>query len=432
VKGLLVDAGDPAATRASFREVTGADADHAAWESFHAMLRRVAETVSPTLTEPLRSRAQMRALIADDAAWNALFEDPIGDAVAHAFGDELVAGLVLTDALIGTFASVASTDLVQNRCFLYHVIGDGTGEWKVPVGGMGSVSQALCDAARGAGAELLANAEVRAVDPLADAVEVTFTGGAGERDELTVRADHLLCGAAPTELDRLMGSPPGDVAADDAPEGSQMKLNMILSRLPLLRDEAVTSERAFAGTFHVNESLPQLERAYSEAAGGRIPAVPPCEAYCHSLTDASILGTELQASGAHTMTVFALHMPARLFAGDLSHARAAAVEATMRSLESVLAEPIEDCLLRAPGGVPCIEARSPLDIEHELRMPRGHIFHRDLRWPFAESAGEVGTWGVETEHPRVLICGAGARRGGAVSGIPGRNAAMAVLARTGG
>jgi phytoene dehydrogenase-like protein len=29
----------------------------------------------------------------------------------------------------------------------------------------------------------------------------------------------------------------------------------------------------------------------------------------------------------------------------------------------------------------------------------------------------------------VLLCGAGARRGGGVSGIPGHNAAMAVLGR---
>ena len=93
----------------------------------------------------------------------------------------------------------------------------------------------------------------------------------------------------------------------------------------------------------------------------------------------------------------------------------------------MLAEPLEDCLLRTPDGARCVEARSPIDLEHELRMPRGHIFHRDLRWPFAESENEVGAWGVETDDPRVLICGAGARRGGAVSGIPGRNAAMAVL-----
>ena len=83
--------------------------------------------------------------------------------------------------------------------------------------------------------------------------------------------------------------------------------------------------------------------------------------------------------------------------------------------------------MRDRDGQPCVEVQSPLDLEEELRMPGGHIFHRDLAWPFAEDAGEVGRWGVETESPSVLLCGAGARRGGGVSGIPGRNAAMAAL-----
>ena len=60
-------------------------------------------------------------------------------------------------------------------------------------------------------------------------------------------------------------------------------------------------------------------------------------------------------------------------------------------------------------------------------MPRGNIFHGDLAWPFAEDPDDVGRWGVETDDPAILVCGAGARRGGGVSGIPGRNAAMAVL-----
>jgi phytoene dehydrogenase-like protein len=60
-------------------------------------------------------------------------------------------------------------------------------------------------------------------------------------------------------------------------------------------------------------------------------------------------------------------------------------------------------------------------------MPGGHIFHRDLSWPFAESDEEEGRWGVETRHPNVWLCGSGARRGGCVSGIPGHNAAQAVL-----
>ena len=69
----------------------------------------------------------------------------------------------------------------------------------------------------------------------------------------------------------------------------------------------------------------------------------------------------------------------------------------------------------------------PLELEAALGMPGGHIFHRDLQWPFAERDDDVGRWGVETDHPRVLVCGAGARRGGGVSGVPGRNAAMAVV-----
>jgi phytoene dehydrogenase-like protein len=140
------------------------------------------------------------------------------------------------------------------------------------------------------------------------------------------------------------------------------------------------------------------------------------------------LGDELRTAGVQTLTVFGLHMPARLFAaGDGIAARDAALAATLRSLDSVLAEPLDDVLLRDADGAPCLEVRTPRDLEQELRMPGGNIFHRDLAWPFAERDDEVGTWGVETDVERVLLCGAGARRGGGVSGIPGRNAAMAVL-----
>jgi phytoene dehydrogenase-like protein len=420
--GLLVDHGDPAATRASFQRLTGGDADLAAWDALYAQTTRVAQRVFPTLTEPLRSRDELHALIDDDEAWTALFETPLGETLTRDFGDDLVAGVVLTDALIGTFAAADDADLRQNRCFLYHVIGGGTGDWDVPVGGMGAVSSALAHAARTAGAELRTSAEVIAIE--ADG-EVRFT--INNAAEHTVHGRHVLVGAAPAELDRLRGRP----ARDPAPEGAQLKVNLLLSRLPRLRDATVTPEQAFAGTFHVNETAAQLQRAYDEAAAGQIPTLPPCESYCHSLSDPSILGPELRAAGVHTMTVFGLHMPARLFAGDAATAataRAAALTATLRSLDAVLAEPIADCLLHRPDGEPCIEVRSPVDLEDELRMPGGNIFHRDLAWPFAERPEEVGTWGVETEDPNILLCGAGARRGGGVSGIPGRNAAMAVLA----
>ncbi|MGO9890342.1 MAG: phytoene desaturase family protein [Solirubrobacteraceae bacterium] len=378
-----------------------------------AMLSNVSARIFPTLTEPLRSREELQRVVGDDEAWSALFETPISKVIERTFDDDLTRGTILTDALIGTFAPADDAHLRQNRCFLYHVVG---GPWNVPVGGMGALSAALAGAARAAGADLVTGAEVIAIATDETTAEVTCADGR------TYAARHVLAGVAPHVLSTLLGEPPDA----DPPEGAQLKINMLLKRLP--RVPGVSSEQAFTGTFHVNEGYEQLAAAYREASAGRIPLTPPCEVYCHSLTDPSILSADLRAAGVQTLTLFGLHMPARLFDPVDGTAKERAVAATLASLNSALAEPVEDCLLRAPDGEPCLEALTPPEIEAELGMPGGHIFHRDLAWPFAESDEEVGTWGVETAHANVWLCGAGARRGGGVSGIPGHNAARAVLA----
>ncbi len=420
-RGLLVDTGDVEATRRSFAAV-GAGADHPAWQAFAARTLALAQAVFPTVTGPLPTRAQARAAVGE--AWWADLHAPLGELVERTLTHDLVRGVVLTDALIGTFADAHDPTLVQNRCFLYHVIGGGTGDWDVPVGGMGAVVTALEGAARASGAELLTRATVRALLPGPGGAEVGWTDDEGRQH--TVAAGHVLVNAAPRVRDGLLGRDP----ADGGPEGSQLKVNMVLRRLPRLRDPAVDPAAAFAGTFHVNESAEQLATAYAQAAAGRVPALPPAEIYCHTLTDPSILGADLRATGHHTLTLFGLHMPARLFRADPDRSRAAALAATLRSLDSVLAEPIEDCLALDADGRPCLEVRTPVDLEHELALPGGHIFHRDLQWPWLEDDGArtpAERWGVATGEDRVLLCGAGARRGGGVSGIPGRSAAMAVL-----
>jgi phytoene dehydrogenase-like protein len=416
--GLLLDGVDESKTRASIEAFTGDPAAWEAWQSFAAAVRGVAGRVFPTLTEPLRSGAEMRSAFGDDAMWEALTQQPLAEVLESTFSNEEIRGIVLTDALIGTFASAGEASLRQNRCFLYHVIGNGTGDWDVPVGGMGAVSDALASAASRAGAEVVTGATVTRIDP-DGAVRYSLRGEDAER---TVSAGHVLANVAPQTLARLLG----EDTTDDT-EGAQLKVNMLLSRLPRLRDASVDPVDAFTGTFRVNESYSQLEKAYTQAASGAIPDLPPSEIYCHSLTDPSILGPELRAAGAQTLTLFGVHMPAALFRADNDAARERALAATLASLNSVLAEPIEECLWRDEHGAPCIEAKTPLDLEGELGLPGGNIFHRELAWPFAESDAETGTWGVETDHPRVLLCGAGARRGGGVSGIPGHNAAMAIL-----
>lgn len=406
--GLLVES-DPAsaATADSFRTLTGGDAEHASFLAFDDVLSR-AGAFLPTFTEPLPTREQARALLGG-RAWRDLVERPLGETLDERFADGLVRGMVATDGLIGTFASLHDPSLRQNRCFLYHVAG---GRWRVPAGGMGAISAALERAARAAGAELRTGAEVIGVDP---GGEVSWRDEAGEH---TARAGRVLAGVAPAVLARLLGERP-----TDEPEGAQMKLNLLLARLPRLRS-GTPSETAFAGTFRLYEDAAELEAAHAQAAAGAVPERPPAELYCHTLTDPSIVAGQM-----HTLTLFGLHAPARLFAGERHDAtRGAFVERYLDGLDEHLDEPIRDCLARDADGRPCLEAKSPLDLERELALPGGDIFHGDLSWPWRED-GEADRWGVATGHERVLLCGAGARRGGGVSGIGGHNAAMAVLGR---
>ncbi|MGW5665192.1 phytoene desaturase family protein [Streptomyces sp. NPDC003758] len=414
--GLLVGGGERR-TREAFARLTGSDREFEAWQRFYGMTGRVAQRVFPTLTEPLPTRDDLRRRIDDEEAWRALFEEPIGAAIEARFTDDLVRGVVLTDALIGTFADAHDTSLKQNRCFLYHVIGGGTGAWDVPVGGMGALTDALAGAARAAGAVIATGREAVRIDTDGRAAEVTFRGADGEG---TVFARHVLVNASPQELARLTGDTPPAPA-----EGAQLKVNMLLTRLPALRDTGVDPREAFSGTFHIAEGYRQLATAHAQAAAGSLPAAPPSEIYCHSLTDPTILGRDLVERGYQTLTLFGLHTPARLFEEDNDAVREELLKSTLAQLDAHLAEPVENCLATDADGRPCIEARSPLDLERDLRLPGGNIFHRELAWPYAQEG--TGRWGVETRHANVLLCGSGAVRGGGVSGVPGHNAAMAVL-----
>jgi phytoene dehydrogenase-like protein len=421
--GLLVERPEGAATRDSFRALTGSEADYEAWRRFYEEVGAVAAAVAPTLTQPLPRESRVRGEVEPDL-WRDLVERPLGEAVERRFLDETVRGVVATDALIGTFAGMREPSLIQNRCFLYHLIGNGTGEWRVPVGGMGAVTGALAASARTAGAELIVNAEATAIRSGPDGAEVDVADGAGAR---TLRARFVLANVAPWVLAGLLGTEPDPAAK---PVGAQLKVNFLLSRLPRLAS-GTDPRVAFAGTLHLGEDYPDLERAYAEAAGGQVPSRLPGEVYCHSLTDPSILG-EVPA-GTHTLTYFGLHLPATLFADPVTRAerKELAVARAIASLDQHLVDPIESVVARDPDGRPCIEAKIPQDVEADLRMPGGHIFHGDLSWPWAADADPLDTpaarWGVDTGRASVLLCGSGALRGGAVSGLGGHNAAQAVL-----
>ena len=404
-KGLYVSRIWDALTESSFNELDPSGKEAKAWQTFYAEIAEFAEKIAPTMLQPLKTRSELKQQIDLDATWQYLIEEPIGKVITERFHNDVVRGVVLTDALIGTFAS--AFDIQANICFLYHLIGNGTGEWKVPKGGMGALVNELVRVATESGVEISLNSKAIKVESTSTGVTVELENGE------TVTSEYLLSNAAPGVLAKLRQRP-----APKSLDGSQMKINILLKRLPQLKS-GIDPRLAFAGTFHANESFTQCESVFAEAHNGVMPQKMPIEMYCHTLTDPSILGQELQDAGYQTLTLFGLHTPASLFDSNNDAAREAALQSALASLNDYLAEPIEDVIA-------AIEVKTPLDIEQAIALPRGNIFHKDLSMPFREDGTEE-SWGVETDDPRIFICGAGAVRGGGVSGIPGHNAAMAIL-----
>jgi phytoene dehydrogenase-like protein len=426
--GLLISNVDEALSRRSMVDLAGSEREFDQMQKFYNLSRVFAVHAWDSMLEPLVSKDEMKKRFDEDdisrEAWRSLAEEPLGRSLERYLQNDLVRGLVLTDAKIGIFTHPHDPSLVQNRCFLYHLIGNKTGEWKVPVGGMGAVARELEKAARNAGAEFLTNVELgaspaRTLDLAKRTVEFEANG---KREEVV--ADFLLVNFGRNVLAKYSGK---SYEPDAVDEGSVFKINMLLRRLPKLKAKKYSPEQAWSGTFHSDEGYEQMNASYEQAAKGRLPDKTPCEVYCHTLTDDTILSPELRAKGFHTITLFGIDAPYSLFATNNDQTRKQAERKFLASMNQWLEEPLEDCLAVAREGSLCIESKSPVDIENSLGMYHGNIFQDSPTWPFATKEEQVGTWGVETEWENVFLCGSSALRGGAVSGIPGHNAAQKVL-----
>lgn len=424
-EGLLLSNVSEETSAQSMLELTGSPKEFEQMKRFYNLSRVFAEHSWDSMLEPLLAKEEFRRRFETDEvsreAWRRLAEEPLGRAIERYLYNDLVRGLVFTDAKIGVFTHPHDDTLLQNRCFLYHLIGNKTGEWKVPVGGMGALAGELEEAARKGGAEFLTDVHLRALHVNGEKRSVDFeVDGKGH----SVDARFILVNFGRNVLGKYAGRPYQPDATD---EGSVFKINMLLRRLPKLKATRYPAAEAFCGTFHSSEGYQEMRASYEQAAQGHLPDKLPCEVYCHTLTDDSILAPELRSQGFQTMTLFGIDTPWRLFAHDNDAMRQEAERGFLESMNEWLAEPLEDCLAVARNGDPCIESKTPVDIEDALGLFRGNIFQDAPTFPFAETKGQAGTWGVETELENVFLCGSSAHRGGAVSGIPGHNAAMKVL-----
>ena len=420
LKSLLFSNEDESISKASVLELGYGEEEWAGYNLLQEKQKRFAALIWESMLEPLKSREAWKdifRLAGEEELWQEFVEEPIGKLIEKHVKSDVLRGVLLTDARIGAFTSAHDPSLLQNQTYIYHIIGNRTGEWQVPKGGMGKLVGELKNKAEMLGVAFLTNSEVTSIQLQSDSVSMLAGGN-------KFTSEKLLWNAAPYWLNKLLEIP------KRKDEGSAFKINILLKRLPKLLDETYSAEQTFCGTFHIDQSYSQQEQAHQSNLSFELPQIFPCEMYCHTLTDASILSENLQKEGFHTVTVFGLDMAYRLFTEDNEAQKSRALELFYKGINQYLAEPFQDCIAKDSAGNLCIECSSALDLEERLGMPGGNIFHTNLSWFFAETDENIGNWGVETNDSRILLCGSGAVRGGAVSGIPGYLAAKKVLEST--
>jgi phytoene dehydrogenase-like protein len=431
-RGLLMGA-DRAATQASIARFSPRDAER--YPAYEAFLDRVARVLEPLLDapplDPARPRARelmatLRALgrglglRRDLARALALLLGSARAPLEAWFESEPLRATLATDAVIGAWAAPSTPG--TGYVLLHHVMGEthgSRGVWAYVEGGMGRLAEALADAAREAGAEILTETPVARI-----AVASGRARGVVLEDGSSVEAHAVISGADPhrTFLGMLGAEQlPAELARAVAGldfRSPVLKINAALERLPSFRGvsgEAPAPEHR--GTIHVGATdLEALERSFEAAARGEIPERPMVE-----LTLPSAVDGTLAPPGRHVASLFVQHVPWAPRASSWDGLRDGVADRVFALVDEV-----------APGFSSSVLARevlAPPDLERVFGLTGGNIFHGAMTLDRLGILRPVpGFGGHRTPIEGLYLCGAGTHPGGGVMGACGRNAAGVVLA----
>jgi phytoene dehydrogenase-like protein len=299
--------------------------------------------------------------------------------------------------------------------------GGAAGETVYARGGPSALAEALAAAAREARADIRTGAPVARV-LIADgdrASGVVLEHG----EEITAAA--VVAGIDPKRLltglvdPVVLGPQLRWRAGNIRTPGTVAKVNLALDGLPVF-PAAAGDERLLRGRIQVGTtSIDDVERAFDPSKYGRLPESPVLEATIPSLVDPSLVAGARE--GTHVMSVLLQWLPTVPADGDWASRRDEVGDLAIRTLETV-----------APGIGKRVTARqvlTPADLEAEYGLTGGHPLHAE---PGLDSfflwRPLLGHARYRMPVPGLYLAGSGAHPGGGVTGAPGRNAAIAILA----
>jgi len=338
------------------------------------------------------------------------------DFVSQWFETDALRATLAASGIIGTFLSPRTPGSAY--ILLHHYMGEVDGEyraWGLPVGGTGAISRAIGEAAVEAGAEVRTSAPVARIETR----DGRATGVVLESGE-EIAARYVVSSAdVRTTLGKLLE--PGTLSADDDAavraykfRGSSGKVNFALSGLPNFSCVPSGTTDQFRGMVSISPSLDYLERAYDDALDGRFSRAPYIDMGFPSYIDPSVA-----PPGQHVMACFVQYAPYHLAEGTWDDQREAFGDTVQNTIESF-----------APGFSELVVGRqvlTPLDIERTFGLTEGNIFQGELLLEQLFSGRPIPGAGYATPVRDLWLCGSSTHPGGAISGAPGRNAAVAVL-----
>ena len=419
---LPIDADNPTLLAAR------SSADAAAFPTYHARLRRLAEALHPVLqTAPPRlgtdswqdrlswlrigwrirrlGRRDMRELLRIGGMC-------VQDLLDEHFETPLLKGALGFDAVLGTNAGPRSPGSVFPLLYRMAAEVQGGSALAQPVGGLGALSDSLASAVLAAGAAIRTGTVVQRIMVRDDrAAGVVLTSG----EQIT--AANVISNADPkTTFLQLLGGEYLDTGfvrriAHLRARGVTAKLHLALNRLPQFTDVAPS---ALIGRLLLAPSLDYIERAFNHAKYGEFSSAPIIEITVPTASDAS-----LAPAGKHVLSALVQYAPYEL-AGGWQHERA--------HFADLVIDTLERCAPGLRASVEASELLTPPDIERQFRISGGHWHHAELALDqFFIVRPVPGAAQYRTPVGGLYLCGAGCHPGGGVMGIAGRNAARQLL-----
>jgi phytoene dehydrogenase-like protein len=408
------------------------DAD--AYDEYSLLMAQVAHWMKPLLATvpPDPSALDTRGLLelASIARRFAAAPEPVRTAIVQLltmsaadfleqwFESPPLLGTMSASGIIGTFLGVRTPGSAY--VLLHHYLGEIDGSyraWAFARGGTGSVSGALASAAREAGVEIRLDARVARILHRDDRV----TGVALEDGE-QIHARTVVSSADP-HITFLQLLEPGAIPSEFEAEvrryrlrGSSGKVNFALDALPTFR-AAPEDADVVRAAISISPSVEYMERAYDDAVDGRFSRRPYIDCAFPTLVDPT-----LAPPGHHILTCFVQYAPYHL--ADGPEAWDAHREDFADAVTDALAEVMPDIRERIVARLPL----TPLDIERRIGITEGNIFHGELLLEQLFFNRPVpGYARYRSPLQDLWLCGSSTHPGGAISGAPGRNAAMELL-----